>query len=417
MRITNTSCEILSNYTCWMESVREYNQRSANLMISVEVMMCLFMVVGILGNTLVLVVYSYRTQKTTANIFIMFLACMDLFACVVLHPYIIFKLFHGYDQTWTVLCKVFEYFNHCILALSGLTLCLVAIDRYLAICHPVKFLQFHKQVAKAITTISVISVIGSLPILEFYGATPTEIDEPNSTFVGFRCHYKLKYQNSTALTAFGAFILCVFMTEIITMIVLYKHVAVTAYRSRRTVKPLSNAHILAGIKPSSSNSETKFFSRRNETTETSCQSHDQVSRDTERAADVTAIFSVEPKVRKFEVSRVSAREDDMNLDENRKHISENRKFSSRLKAAKILFFVTAVFFLSWMPFFVLRICSSLDPTFLSVRSDPIVILETSLNHVFYLNNAINPIIYTLINKNFRLACKTFFKKHCIVRRR
>ncbi|XP_053396685.1 G-protein coupled receptor 135-like [Mercenaria mercenaria] len=253
---TSITCEYRANYTCWKESADEFNRKWANLMIPVEIMMCLFMIAGTLGNVLVLVVYSYRRHKTTANIFIMYLAGIDLTACVVLHPYIIFKLFNNYDQTWTGVCKCFEYFIHCSLTLSGFMLFLVAVDRYLAICRPVKFLLFDKHVVKLIASMTVASVIISLPILEFYGATP-EVSEFSSSFTGYKCHLRKQYQNSALLTAFGAFIMCGFLFEIILLAGLYKNVAVTAYRSRRVVPALSNAHVLAGIKPSSSNTDTQ----------------------------------------------------------------------------------------------------------------------------------------------------------------
>lgn len=423
MSIPNVTCDVTSNYSCWIKIGQELNMRWAYLMVPVEIMMCIFMAVGTFGNTLVLLVYSHRQQKTTANIFIMFLAGIDLFACVILHPYIIYKLFHGYDQTWSEFCKLFEFINHIILGLSGLALCLVAIDRYLAICHPVKYLLFDKHVAKAITTITVISVVGSLPILELYGATPTVEHVFSSTFVGFKCHYKLEYQNSTFLTTFGGCVLSLFMIEIVIMIILYKHVAVTAFRARRAVRPLSNAHILAGIKPTtSSNSENKELSKgtqssdaNNVTPGPSAHFSDNVVTIQTNIFKKTSIFSVETKIRNVKISQQPL-SDDFSSD-YRRNYSENRNFSSRLKAAKMLFFVTALYFLSWMPFFILRICESLSPNFWNDQSDTRLVIETMLNHVFYLNNAVNPIIYTLINKNFRLDCKKAFSKHCGIGRR
>ena len=416
---TNDSCEYNTNYICWEDTVGDLNKQWETLMIPVEVMMLVFMVVGIFGNVLVLLVYSLKRQKSTATIFIMYLASIDLAMCIVLHPYIIYKLFNNYNQTWSWLCKLFEYVNHCSLSVSGFMLLLISIDRYLAICRPVKFLLFGKHVAKLIAVITVGSVITSLPILEFYGATPVEAYELNSSFTGFKCHFRQQYLNSDLLTAYGALVMSAFLFEIVLIVILYKNVAVTAYRSRRTVSALSNAHVLAGIKPSTSNSDSQIVSQnrgQNTSNMSSVSSQinmlnisDVASRYT-KANNIASMFSVDTKPQSTNIQK----SEEINRMKNRgttNNNTENRNFSSRLKAAKILFLVTAVYFLSWMPFLVMRLCYTINTEYWQSTTKVRYQIENFLNHMFYLNNAANPIIYTIINKNFRADCKTVLRNH------
>jgi hypothetical protein len=213
-----------------------------------------------------------------------------------------------------------------------------------------------------------------------------------------------------------------FMIEIVIMVILYKHVAVTAYRARRMVRPLSNAHILAGINPSTSNSGggqgLPKGEQSTDITNTSqgqnTRSLDNISTSESKLAKATVIFSVKTSIRN--IGRRQSSRDDLAMD-YRRNYTENRNFSSRLKAAKMLFFVTAVFFLSWMPFFIIRISASINPYFWNDKSNTKLVIEQMLNHIFYLNNAVNPIIYTIINKNFRIDCKRLFRKHCGTARR
>ena len=81
-----------------------------------------------------------------------------------------------------------------------------------------------------------------------------------------------------------------------------------------------------------------------------------------------------------------------------------------IKGVKMLSLVTVVFFVSWLPFLVFKVLMTSNP---DVWTDNMIagnVLANLLNHLFYLNNAVNPLIYTFINSNFREECKTLFRK-------
>ena len=426
----NTTCHPVTQRECWETTVTRLNRDYAQLMVPAIAMMVVFMVVGALGNTLVLLMYVPKNKKTSANIFVILLAGIDWMACFVIHPYVIYKLFHPYDQTWTIPCKIFEFFIHTSLAVSGFALLLVAIDRYFAICKPVRYLVLDKHVYKGIFVIITISIIFSLPLFEFYGASEQIIDVEGQHIITFRCHYKEQYTTSPVLLGFGAFVMGGFLTQVIAMCILYKNVAVTAYRSRRNVMPLSNAHMHAGIKLSGVSSTSCSGPRTGLTpVEMRASSSNFLAREGEQETDmirtskVIHISVTTGTFQTFDNTNGSPnRRPDNNRNEetiltaysssNQEFRAANRHFTSRLKAAKILFFVTAVFFLSWFPFFVMRIAATVNANYWNLDSSFSRVVECMLNHFFYLNNAVNPIIYTIINKNFRVECIQKFKKHC-----
>ncbi|XP_052240968.1 type-1 angiotensin II receptor B-like [Dreissena polymorpha] len=254
-----------------LAKVKRLNQVTANILAPVIIIMFIFLFVGFFGNTFVVMMYRKRRQKTTAHVFIMFLAIIDWAACAIIHPYVIYKLFNSHDQTWVTTCKFFEVFIHFNLALSGLALLLIAIDRYLAICHPVKFLMFDKHVIKGITTITVIA-----------------------------------FNNDD-----------------------FEHL-------KRLQKSVNDAEAAS-----------------------------------------------------------------KNHKDSKSSAFGNKSFKSRLKAAKILFCVTAVFFVSWLPFLFVRLATTINEDFWNDNSETTMVIRCFFDHLFYLNNAINPIIYTLINRKFR----------------
>ena len=408
-----TTCSLDVNIVCWRTMSSAMNYTEAVLMTPVILMMILFMVVGAFGNALVLFVYYNRKHKST-NLYIKLLAVTDLFACAVIHPYIIYKLFNTHSQTWVGLCKTFEYFVHLNLGLSSLILLLIAIDRYFAICRPVRFLVIDRHMLKGIAAVIVISVVCSLPLFEFYGAAPNDIRIDKTIFVEYKCHYQVVYQNSPVLLGFSVFILSGFLIETSVMAVLYKNVAVTAYRKGRMVMPLSNAHILAGITPKGRRTQpavtscsfmtTGSISQRELTTMDSPVL--TVSRFV-KAGSVQELDNVQVSHSPRNGNRASS-----SLHRHTRFDKSGRHFVSRLKAAKMLFLVTAVFFCSWLPFFIQRILTVLDPYVYGTKTDTMHVMEAIINHFIYLSNAANPLVYTLINQNFRQDSVQVFRRWC-----
>ena len=420
------TCSLGVNASCWATEANRLNREYAELMVPVEVFMVILMVVGIFGNALVLIVYINRQNRTTAHIFIMYLAAIDLMGCTIIHPYIIYKLFNNYTQTWTVACKIFEFILHANLTISALTLLAVAIDRFLAICRPVKFLTFHTHIYKIILVTFILGILVSLPLLEFYGSKAEQLPEEEQLFMDkvvlivYKCDYRHVYQGSVTMTAFSAFMMSGFLLQFVAMAVLYKCVAVAAYRSRRVIVPVTrltastsmNAeHVLnassspvinSSLPPTGSTGiPAKLEEPTGNNIGTGAIASPKCLLATERHESF--VFTRNAMSSNTKTRKAYQRNNDLH---------SSKKFSSSLKAAKILFLVTAVFFLSWMPFFILRIIYTIDKSFWKNTSDTRRVIEHLLNHCIYINNAINPVIYSVINKNFRQDCFTLVKREC-----
>ena len=497
-------CSLETNASCWNAEVHRLNLEFSDVMSSVVILMVALMVVGFIGNTIVLAVYRHRQNRTTAQIFIMYLAGTDLLACIVIHPYVIYKLFNNYSQTWTAVCKMFEFTIHASLTISGVALLAIATDRYLAICRPIKFLDFHKHIYKIILATFAFGTFGSTPLLLFYGSRSEEMRVDNHIFVGYKCDYTENYRGS-AMVGYSVFVVSGFLLEIAGMVILYKNVAVVAFRSRRRVNPVPvkpgdimpmmtvaivssktsalgsnswkawtlNANIsktssldacspkTSTLDPSSSKMSNLVTSSLNTFVPGTCS-----SKTSTHNISSSKTFAQEPftKISKLSLSTQINSVSSNELSESRlklldvskqpcasKQAIENSKLpisienikelpqsipqsmspiitamkspliqrlnrtknlSSGLKAAKILFLVTAVFLLSWLPFFTLRLMYTVGILSPVGRSQFREVLEHFLNHCFYVNNAANPLIYSVINANFRQECRKLLKRLC-----
>ncbi|XP_004560015.3 opioid receptor, delta 1b [Maylandia zebra] len=99
-------------------------------------------VVGLVGNVLVMYgVVRYTKMKTATNIYIFNLALADALATSTLP----FQSAKYLMSTWPfgeLLCKVVIAIDYYNMFTSIFTLTMMSVDRYIAVCHPVKALDF-----------------------------------------------------------------------------------------------------------------------------------------------------------------------------------------------------------------------------------------------------------------------------------
>ncbi|KAG5841592.1 delta-type opioid receptor-like [Anguilla rostrata] len=132
-------------------------------------------VVGLVGNCLVMyVIIRYTKMKTATNIYIFNLALADALMTTTMP----FQSMGNLLDSWPfgeVVCKVcisIDYYN---MFTSILTLTMMSVDRYVAVCHPVTALEFRTPVKAKIVNVAiwVLSSAAGVPAL-LLGGTETE---------------------------------------------------------------------------------------------------------------------------------------------------------------------------------------------------------------------------------------------------
>ncbi|XP_062302051.1 opioid receptor, delta 1a [Osmerus eperlanus] len=110
--------------------------------ISITALYSVICVVGLLGNILVMYgVVRYTKMKTATNIYIFNLALADALATSTLP----FQSAKYLMNTWPfgeLLCKVVIAIDYYNMFTSIFTLTMMSVDRYIAVCHPVRALEF-----------------------------------------------------------------------------------------------------------------------------------------------------------------------------------------------------------------------------------------------------------------------------------
>ncbi|XP_028251664.1 opioid receptor, delta 1a isoform X2 [Parambassis ranga] len=155
----------LLNYTEHQNPVKS----TGNMVIAISItaLYSVICVVGLLGNILVMYgVVRYTKMKTATNIYIFNLALADALATSTLP----FQSAKYLMNTWPfgeVLCKLILAIDYYNMFTSIFTLTMMSVDRYIAVCHPVRALEFRTPVkAKLINVlIWVLSSAVGMPIM------------------------------------------------------------------------------------------------------------------------------------------------------------------------------------------------------------------------------------------------------------
>ncbi|XP_060931110.1 nociceptin receptor isoform X2 [Limanda limanda] len=122
-----------------------YNETEALLPMGVKVtIVVVYMIVcviGLVGNFLVMyVIIRYTKMKTATNIYIFNLALADSLFLATL-PFQGTDVFLGFWPFGNTLCKVVVSIDYYNMFTSTFTLTVMSMDRYVAVCHPVKALD------------------------------------------------------------------------------------------------------------------------------------------------------------------------------------------------------------------------------------------------------------------------------------
>ncbi|XP_010212800.1 PREDICTED: delta-type opioid receptor, partial [Tinamus guttatus] len=143
------------------------NATSILIAVVITALYAVVCVVGLLGNVLVMYgIVRYTKMKTATNIYIFNLALADALATSTLP----FQSAKYLMETWPfgeLLCKVVLSIDYYNMFTSIFTLTMMSVDRYIAVCHPVKALDFRTPAKAKIINVCiwVLSSVVGVPIM------------------------------------------------------------------------------------------------------------------------------------------------------------------------------------------------------------------------------------------------------------
>ncbi|KAM8706019.1 hypothetical protein ACLKA7_010331 [Drosophila subpalustris] len=134
---------------------------------------CTFIVVTVIGNTLViLAVLTTRRLRTVTNCFVMSLAIADLLVGIFVMPPAVAVHLTGSWQLGWVLCDIWISLDVLLCTASILSLCAISVDRYLAVTQPLTYSRKRRSKRLALLMILIVWILALAitcpPILGWY---------------------------------------------------------------------------------------------------------------------------------------------------------------------------------------------------------------------------------------------------------
>ena len=138
--------------------------------------------IAIVGNaTVIYVVLTRETLRSTANIFISSLAASDLGVGVWTVVSLYFATHYKSNEK---ILEVFDFLHSIFFTASVLNLCLMTVDRYIAIAFPYKYLAVmtRRRVAFQVVFSWLVAILTSLIPLLWIKGEQEEVEKANSVF-------------------------------------------------------------------------------------------------------------------------------------------------------------------------------------------------------------------------------------------
>ncbi|XP_062615384.1 cholecystokinin receptor type A-like [Saccostrea cucullata] len=217
-------------------SLEDWNSQIASERLLNTVILCFYLIIGVLGNLLVILVYKARSHMQTDNrYFILFLAELDLGAVIAGVAYSLFLNFYFVLPKDGAVCKVFSFLLQTGGVTSGIVLLYISIQRYNLVCRPTRR-QITARHRKIMLAVSLAVGAGlSAPISAFYDVSEVYNAERNVT--GFECSIvKPTPLHSVMFSIYSGVLFLATIGILITMTVLYTFILKSMKKRSATFK-------------------------------------------------------------------------------------------------------------------------------------------------------------------------------------
>ena len=370
-------------------TLEELNHEGAKEYLGGTVLICILSAVGIVGNVHVILVYIFRMKPSNHRVFILCLAFLDLITGTVGMPFVVTNLRRPFMFDNTVLCKILTFYNFFICISSACILIVIAVDRYRKICVPIGK-QMSQTVAKAMCLLALFaSLLVSWPVILMYGSTP--IDTGHENITGLECNVLVDMRSTAYPLTFNAVLLIIATGSFITLSVLYSLIGrvIWNHRSLNSKPDAADTEVTTIKMTENAFKSANFHSGSSESQECTDTDGKQSSDQSKSQAD-------------FETRRRNSSVGNSTKKDNRSSLAKAMsKFDRTKRTTMMLFWITIFFFITYIPYLVLRIASYLYMDWYpNMTFSGKVTFNTFLWCVF-INNMANPIIYGFCDQRLR----------------
>ncbi|KAK6167654.1 hypothetical protein SNE40_021630 [Patella caerulea] len=428
------------------ELLRQLSDENAMTLLPAILYVGILMMVGFLGNGLVCFIFARKLKPGTQNIMISCLAACDFLVCSIGMPLEITDMRFDYTFESDFACKLLSFIHSLSTIWSVLILVAIAIDRYIKACRPFRRQMTVREAKKAILVSLLTAILLSWPTIFIFGTHSKDTGIPG--LFGKDCSTSDAMKGTNYPLIYNSILFVGFILLTAVFIVLYVKIYKRAKRQKEIMDKARTCET-STEKSSTPESVNRSDTSTESVTQTtisptiSTQTDDSLIRNGAPVVNLedktdfvgNGIYSLtlssEVSVDKptcikidslgtvdLQKSLPSIPPSPTDMGESvaygtKQEVKSSKKSRTRGKHGAehrttiIAFLVTTVFVLSYLPF--------LGMTFFNegynydLHGSSLVAYNIFLRS-YFVNSAVNPIIYGLLNLQFSRAAKAMFKR-------
>lgn len=389
--------------------VKEWNHEIAQSLIPNNIILSLYMVAGVLGNSIVIFIYSFKMKgNKEERYFIPFLAMVDLWASLINASFAIAQNMMQASFDNDHLCKAWWFFSAFSTLTSALFLLIIAVHRYLKVCKPLGRQMTRTWKRFAMCMVLTFAFTLSVSLTNFYGSDPF-LNEKLSIY-GHRCS-RLESANKTESLVFGGVLLLILLTNIISLVCLYSKIGLTIRKHFKHTKIIVHLRTAKSSEGGAFNSftgrDTPSNDTENKTGDTGSTTVPQStpSNDTENKTGDTGSTTVpQPTCTNTEVVTPT----DNNGKNFRPKVSSTKTRNQKrviYKFTLMFMLITVIFLICFIPKAIVMLMEARDLSFWEKFSNTERSVLLFVYRIYILNNIINPFIYAFLDRRFSKQIK------------
>ncbi|XP_069118881.1 neuropeptides capa receptor-like [Argopecten irradians] len=348
--MSNNSSDIAASTLLWFA-----NEKAAEVNYPAIVFSGAMMTLGLVGNGLVFYVYGYQFQRTPANVYIYSLSVIDLVCCVFAIPFDIFWLRFPLIYGAAIPCKIFTTISLAAYTSQILLIICISRDRYYKICYPMKSFRIQSP-NKNVLFALVLALCLSSPSFVVHGTKKIKMAVPG--VVATTCSFDESLDHRVPVIYFGL-CLSLAIADLLVLLFVYISIIRVVYRRSR-----NNLVYSTGVNASS-------------------------------------IYKMSMTEQPFSNTR--------EYPIPRRNNELRKRFETQVSKTSVIFLVVAascVF--SYIPYIVIELITNVNG--IDFRNHSILVQKIMgvASMTFCISNVCNPIIYGIVNPNFRRECFRLF---------
>lgn len=371
---------------------RNYSQRVI-IDIGIELRItfhALIFILAVTGNTLVISVLAQnKRMRTVTNVFLLNLAISDLLLAVFCIPFTLIPVILKNFIFGAVMCVLVRYLQATLVAVNSLTLLALSLERYFAICHPLRSRRWQtlSHSYKIILGVWVSALLFIVPVAVFQQLKTMRNGNKLCIEIWPNKNLEKVYQILLDIV--------LFLLPLLMMMVAYSLIARNLYAGIDCDFKLPQSQGSKGrCKRSSNEMSTKQNKETSSTTAFGGES-EQNNKNNFPSENRSVPF--------FRRTIKSSTMENIPFQQ----VQQERSLQNKKRVVKMLFVVVLEFFICWTPLFTVITWEILDIP--SSRRNLTSMTKSYIQLLAYTSTCCNPITYCFMNSRFRQGFISAFR--------